>query len=104
AITGWLISRGWVQAREPTVIFTLACALTPLLVFNQQVLTGRSLQPFHYEVFIGSYTTVLAAFVTTILCCRGLAINRPALVRVLITALAVGAILSGTAEATLMSR
>ena len=103
-ITALLIIRGQVAAREPTVIFTLACALTPLLVFNQQILTGRSLQPFHYEVFIGSYTTVLAAFVTTILCCRGLAITRPAWARVLLAALAVGAILSGSAAATLMSR
>jgi hypothetical protein len=68
AITGLLISRGLVQAREPVIIFTLACALTPFLLFNQQILTGRSLQPFHYEVFIGSYTTVLAAFVTAFFC------------------------------------
>jgi hypothetical protein len=104
AITGLLISRGLVQARSPAIIFTLACALTPFLLFNQQILTGRSLQPFHYEVFIGSYTTVLAAFVTAILCYRGLAITRPALARVSLAALAVGAILSGSAEATLMSR
>jgi hypothetical protein len=104
AITGLLISRGRVQAREPAVIFTLACALTPFLLFNQQILTGRSLQPFHYEVFIGSYTTVLAAFVTAILCYRSLVITRTALARTLLVALAVGAILSGSAEATLMSR
>lgn len=103
-ITGLLISRERVQAREPAVIFTLACALTPFLLFNQQVLTGRSLQPFHYEVFIGSYTTVLAAFVTAVLCCRSLALTRPALARALLATLAVGAILSGCAEATLMSR
>jgi len=104
AITGLLIIRGRVPAREPTVIFTLACALTPFLVFNQQVLTGRSLQPFHYEVFIGSYLTVLAVFVTAIPGYRSLAITRPALARVLLAALAFGAILSGSAEATLMSR
>ncbi|HEX3228323.1 MAG TPA: hypothetical protein VHQ95_05115, partial [Pyrinomonadaceae bacterium] len=104
AITGLLIIRGRVPAREPTVIFTLACALTPFLVFNQQVLSGRSLQPFHYEVFIGSYITVLAVFVTAIICYRGLAMRRPALARALLAALAFGAILSGSAEATLMSR
>jgi hypothetical protein len=47
---------------------------------------------------------VLAVFVTAILCYRGLAITRPALARVLLAALAFGAILSGSAEATLMSR
>jgi hypothetical protein len=104
AITGLLIIRGRVPAREPTVIFTLACALTPFLVFNQQVLSGRSLQPFHYEVFTGNYITVLAVFVTAIICYRGLAMRRPALARALLAALAFGAILSGSAEATLMSR
>jgi hypothetical protein len=104
AITGTLINRGRLQAREPAVIFTLACALTPFLLFNQQILTGRSLQPFHYEVFIGSYTTVLAVFVTAILCCRAFAITRPALARLLLAAVAVGAILSGSAQAILMSR
>jgi hypothetical protein len=100
----FLIARRRVQSRDPAVLFAVAFALTPFLVLNQQVLTGRSLQPFHYEVFIGSYTTVLAAFVTAILCYRALAITRPALARVLLAALAVGAILSGSAEATLMSR
>jgi hypothetical protein len=104
AIIGLLIMRGRLQAGEPSVIFTLACALTPFLLFNQQILTGRSLQPFHYEVFIGSYTTVLAAFVTAVHCYRGLAITKPALPRALLAALAVAAILSGSAEATLLSR
>jgi hypothetical protein len=104
AITVLLVSQGRLQLREPSVIFTLSCALTPFLLFNQQILTGRSLQPFHYEVFIGSYTTVLAAFVTAVLCYRGLAKTRPALTRALLAVLAVGAILSGSVEATLMSR
>jgi hypothetical protein len=59
-LIGFLISRGRVKSSDPTVIFTLACAVTPFLLFNQQILTGRSLQPFHYEVFIGCYTTALA--------------------------------------------
>jgi len=41
--------------RAPAVLFTAACGITPFIVLNQQVITGRSLQPFHYEQFILSY-------------------------------------------------
>jgi hypothetical protein len=32
-----------------------ALLLSPVLVFNQQILTGRSLQPFHYEFYSTNY-------------------------------------------------
>jgi hypothetical protein len=104
ALIGFMVSRGRVKASEPTVIFTLACAVTPFLLFNQQILTGKSLQPFHYEVFIGSYTTALAAFVAVILLWRGFTVTSPAVARILLTLVAGGAVLSGSAEATLMTR
>lgn len=43
-------------------IFGLSFALAPILLFNQQVITGHSLQPVHYELFISNYI-VLVAFV-----------------------------------------
>ena len=49
--------------REPATLFALALALVPFAVFNQQVLTGRSLQPIHYQVFIGNYAAMLALVV-----------------------------------------
>lgn len=100
----FLVVRRRVQAHDPAVLFAVAFALTPFLLFNQQVLTGLSLQPFHYEVYIGSYTTVLAAFVTVILGGRRFTIARPAMARLLLTGIAGAAILSVTAEATLLSR
>lgn len=100
----FLIARRRVQAGDPAVLFAMAFALAPFVVFNQQVLTGQSLQPFHYEVFIGSYTTVLAAFVTVILGGRNFTIARPAMARLLLAGIAGAAILSGAAEATLLSR
>ncbi len=39
----------------PETLFAASFALTPALVFNQQIITGRSLQPFHYEWFIANY-------------------------------------------------
>ena len=40
--------------------FIAAFAFAPLLVFNQQILTGRSLQPFHYEFYVINYVVLLA--------------------------------------------
>ena len=50
--------------RERSTLFAASLALAPIVVFNQQILTGRSLQPIHYQVFIGNYVAGLAAVVT----------------------------------------
>ena len=47
--------------REPKTIMALSFALTPVILFNQQIVTGRSLQPAHYEIFIANYLVLLAA-------------------------------------------
>ncbi|HUF03835.1 MAG TPA: hypothetical protein VMM38_06625 [Aridibacter sp.] len=47
--------RKTVDKKSASFILTLSLAITPLLLFNQQVITGRSLQPIHYQVFIGNY-------------------------------------------------
>ena len=39
----------------------LSFALTPVILFNQQIVTGRSLQPIHYELFIANYMVLTAA-------------------------------------------
>lgn len=51
--------RKTISIREPATLFAIAIALVPFAVFNQQVITGRSLQPIHYQVFIGNYVAVL---------------------------------------------
>ncbi|HEX8708051.1 MAG TPA: hypothetical protein VF723_07410, partial [Pyrinomonadaceae bacterium] len=63
--------RGIVRLREPAALFTLSFALTPLVVFNQQVLTGRSLQPLHYELYIAKYLALLALILAAALWRRG---------------------------------
>lgn len=52
------------QWREPIVLFTASLALMVIAVFNQQVITGRSLQPIHYEWFIGNYCALGALVLT----------------------------------------
>jgi hypothetical protein len=47
--------------RQNRILFALSFALMPFACFNQQVLTGLSLQPFHYEMFIANYVVLAGA-------------------------------------------
>jgi hypothetical protein len=53
--------RGTFGLREQRTVFILSLALLPLAVFNQQVLTGYSIQPIHYELYVANYVALLAA-------------------------------------------
>jgi hypothetical protein len=55
------------QWNEPVVLFTASMALSILAVFNQQVITGKSLQPIHYEWFIANYCALTAVAFTAFL-------------------------------------
>jgi hypothetical protein len=63
AIIAYACFRKLIEMRDPVVLFTAACALMPFVVFNQQILTGRSLQPIHYKVFIANYVALLSIVV-----------------------------------------
>lgn len=56
--------------RDPRVLFIASLILGVVAVFNQQVITGRSLQPFHYEWFIANYCAGVAALLAIILVTR----------------------------------
>jgi hypothetical protein len=57
--------------RTPESLFAASFALMPFVVFNQQVITGRSLQPFHYEQFIANYVALVGLIVASTLVWRG---------------------------------
>ncbi|MCM3901589.1 MAG: hypothetical protein ND866_07765 [Pyrinomonadaceae bacterium] len=57
--------------RAPDSLFAASFSLMPLVVFNQQVITGRSLQPFHYEVFIANYAALVGAVLAVVITWRG---------------------------------
>src|SRR5205085_1403183 len=63
--------RGRIAGREPAALFAVSCALIPFLVFNQQIITGRSLQPMHYDQFIANYAALLGACLAATLIWRG---------------------------------
>ncbi len=57
--------------KDRAVLFALTLALVPFVLFNQQFITGMSLQPIHYQVFIGNYVAMLSLVVAVGLFWRG---------------------------------
>jgi hypothetical protein len=53
-----------IAMKDRLTLFALSLALVPFAIFNQQIITGRSLQPIHYQVFIGNYVAMAALMVT----------------------------------------
>ncbi|MGH9949965.1 MAG: hypothetical protein ACRD6X_22580, partial [Pyrinomonadaceae bacterium] len=49
-----------IELKLRSTLFVVALSLVAFVVFNQQVVTGQSLQPIHYQVFIGNYVAALA--------------------------------------------
>jgi hypothetical protein len=54
-----------IALKDRPTIFAFSFALVPLLTFNQQVITGRSLQPIHYQVFIVNYVAAFSLVLAT---------------------------------------
>ena len=63
-IAALAVWRGFVELKSVSTVFLLAFALVPFAVFNQQILTGRSLQPFHYEYYVVNYIAALVVVLT----------------------------------------
>ncbi|MGI9107767.1 MAG: hypothetical protein ACR2G4_16140 [Pyrinomonadaceae bacterium] len=73
------VRRRWLDGRDRAVLFNASLTLTVLVVFNQQIITGRSLQPMHYEQYIGNYVVLLAASIAAGLLWHGRAKHKRAL-------------------------
>ncbi|MDX6498583.1 MAG: hypothetical protein QOG23_1843 [Blastocatellia bacterium] len=54
------IRLGRIKRREPRVIFALSLAVLPLVLFNQQILTGRSIQPVHFDYYAANYAVLIS--------------------------------------------
>lgn len=69
-LLAYAVWRGRLEWRSRKTLIALAFAATPLVVFNQQVITGRSLQPIHYEVFIVNYVAAFSLILALALVLR----------------------------------
>ncbi|HEY0083450.1 MAG TPA: hypothetical protein VGB61_11705 [Pyrinomonadaceae bacterium] len=104
------VRRRWLERRDPAVIFNAALSLSVLIVFNQQIITGRSLQPMHYEQYIGNYVALLAAALAAGLLWHGrktlsgAADTRPATTGTEATGVATGAEATTAMGATMATR
>jgi len=61
------VSRNRIERRESRVIYAASLGFLPLVVFNQQVLTGRMMQPYHFEAFIANYCVLAGLLITVTL-------------------------------------
>jgi hypothetical protein len=68
---GAMARRGVIDLRDKAVLFAASFALMPLAVFNQQVITGRTMQSVHYEMFIANYSVLLAIVLSAAIIHRG---------------------------------
>jgi hypothetical protein len=60
------IRRRVIERTDPRAIFAACFALLPFVVFNQQVLTGRTMQPYHFEVFVVNYAALIAITIVVV--------------------------------------
>jgi hypothetical protein len=76
AALAWGARRGYLRWRDHAALFTAALAASVVAAFNQQIVTGRSLQPMHYEQYVSNYLALLAAVLACGLLRRGRAAAR----------------------------
>jgi hypothetical protein len=60
AALAWARRRGLIKRGNHVSVFAASFALVPLVVFNQQILSGHSLQPLHYDLFIAKHVALVA--------------------------------------------
>ena len=65
AIVGLLLALVILSKRreEHSAVLAGAFALAPIILFNQQFITGVSLQPYHYELFVANYMVLASAVI-----------------------------------------
>ena len=87
-----------IHMKDRSTLFALSLALVTFVIFNQQVITGRSLQPIHFQVFIGNYVSTLALFVTIGILLKSKLGQRDLLPKLACSLLAIAAIVWGFIE------
>jgi len=58
------IKQGMIEYHDRRVLLAMSLALLPFVVLNQQLITGRVMQPIHYKGFVTSYAVLLALVLT----------------------------------------
>jgi hypothetical protein len=61
------VRRRKIELNNTHLIFSASLALLPVAVFNQQVITGWVMQPYHYETFILNYAVLVGVVIAVAL-------------------------------------
>src|SRR5262249_12534088 len=61
------VRRRKIKWTQPQVLYAASLAVLPFIVFNQQVLTGKAMQSFHFEIFAVNYSTMVGLLITGVL-------------------------------------
>lgn len=64
------VVRRKINWRTPEPLFCASFGLLPFLVFNQQIITGRAVQPYHYSLFIANYVSLVGLVIALTLLWR----------------------------------
>ncbi|HEX8637887.1 MAG TPA: hypothetical protein VF692_07495, partial [Pyrinomonadaceae bacterium] len=97
--TAFALWRKHLALSDRKAFFIAALALSPLLVFNQQVLTARSLQPFHYEFYVINYVVLLAIVLICAVFRQNFFDRKNVFARILLAFIGIAAIVWGGIEA-----
>ena len=87
ALLAFAIARRKIDWRTPEVLFAASFGLLPFLVFNQQIVTGRAVQPYHYGLFVANYVALLGLVIVAKLLWRTRQFSHRTLVKVMMVAL-----------------
>lgn len=90
-----------VEFRDQRTMFTASLILSIFGMFNQQVVTGLSLQPIHFQVFVANYVAILALLLAAWLTASSMGERFP---RAASIALAVSAVIWCGIESEMNSR
>ncbi len=66
------IRRQVIDRSDGRTVFAASFALLPIVVFNQQILSGKSMQPYHYAGFIANYVVLVGMVMTVTLCWKAI--------------------------------
>jgi hypothetical protein len=94
---GMAVRNKKIELSDSRLIFTASLALLPFAVFNQQIITGWTMQPYHYESFILNYAVLVGVVIAIAL------LRKPVSQRLLIS-IAVLSVVWGAVEVGLPAR
>jgi hypothetical protein len=69
-LLGVAAKRRLIEWGDPLNRLVLSFALLPFVLFNHRIVTGYSLQPFHYELYVAPYSVAIAAVLLATLVAR----------------------------------